>query len=141
MTAKTEDVLEAQSAQRDGAKRATFEMLRNKKPVEREFSINLPDHEDPVSFLFRAIGAAEYERLITKSPPTIEQKAEGATYDTDRFAPVLLARVCVEPVMDESEWREIWKSGDWSRGETADLFFAAVNLCSRGLEVDPTGAG
>jgi hypothetical protein len=127
------------AAQKAGAKRATFDALRNKKPVEREFSITLG--EDKVSFLFRAVGAVEYEKLLTKCPPTPDQKAEGATFDPDRFAPILLARVCVEPVLSETEWREIWTSEEWSRGETADIFYSAVNLCSRGLTLDPTVPG
>lgn len=134
-------VLEAKAAQRDGAKRATFDQLRNKKPFEREFSIKLPGQDEAVSFLFRAIGSVEYEKLLTKCPPTLEQKAENATYDPDRFAPKLLARVCVDPPLSEAEWREIWTSGEWSRGETSDIFYSAVQLCSRGLEVDPTAAG
>lgn len=135
------EVLEAQSEQRAASKRATFELLRDKKPVEREFAIKLPGQDEPITFLFRSIGSAEYEKLVTKSPPTLEQKAEGGTYDPDRFAPQLLARVCIDPVLGESQWREIWNSADWSRGETGDLFFAAVQLCSRGLELDPTAAG
>lgn len=135
------DVLEQRSAQREGARRATLDQLRHKKPFEREFTIKLPGEDEPVSFLFRAIGHREYEKLVTSCPPTLEQKAENATYDPERFAPKLLARVCVEPSISEDDWREIWTSGEWSRGETSDLFFSAVQLCSRGLEVDPTVAG
>jgi len=133
------EVLEAQSAQREHAKRATFALLRDKRPAEREFTIKLG--EESVSFLFRAIGAIEYDKLITACRPTLEQKAEGATYNPDTFAPKLLARVSIEPAMTEDEWRELWTGPAWSRGETGDIFFAAVQLCSRGLDVDPTVPG
>lgn len=133
--------LEAKTAQRQGSKRATFEKLKGKKRAEKEFSVVLADGEDPVSFLFRSIGAQDYDRLITKCPPTTDQRAEGHSFDQNKFAPMVLARVCVEPVLDEQEWAEIWNSPDWNRGEISALFWEAVNLCNRGLDVNPIEAG
>lgn len=146
MSGKTEhgagvEVVAAQEAQRRAAKRATLEGLRGKRRAEKEFSLVLNEGEDPVSFLFRSIGAQAYDRLITKCPPTKEQQADGGAYDQNRFAPLLLAAVCVEPVLDEAEWREIWESPDWNRGEVMALFWAAVELCNKGLELNPIVAG
>lgn len=134
-------VLEAATAQRDGAKRATLEELLNKKRAEQEVVFRLAPKADPISLLFVAISSVEYERLVTKCPPTQEQKAEGGTYDPDRFAPQLLSAVCDDPKLSTAEWTQIWKSEDWSRGEAGDLFFAAVQLCNKGLDVGPTAAG
>lgn len=139
--AEGEAVLEHRAAQREQAKRATYEALRAKKRQEKEFTLVLTEGEDAVSFLFRAIGAQDYDKLVTKCPATTEQVANGASFDQNRFAPLLLSRVCVEPVLDEAEWREIWVSPEWNRGEISTLFFEAVNLCNRGPDVNPIGAG
>lgn len=138
--AQTDAVATAET-QRKAAKRATLATLRSKRRVEKEFTVALNDGEDPVSFLFRSIGAQDYDKLITKCPPTRDQQANGANYDINKLAPLLLARVCVEPVLDEAEWREIWDSPDWNAGEVASLFYAAGELCQRGLELNPTEAG
>ena len=132
---------QAKSVQAAQAKRATFEKLRGKKRVEKEFTVVLTPGEDPVSFLFGAIGAQAYDRLITKCPPTVEQRADGQPYDQNRFAPMLLAAVSIEPVMDVSEWTEIWNSPDWNRGEISAIFIQAVQLCNEGLDVNPIEAG
>lgn len=141
MSGKDEAGLEVKAAQKAQAKRATFEKLKGKRRAEKEFSVVLAEGEDPVSFLFRAIGAQDYDRLITKCPPTVDQKAEGATFDQNKFAPLLLSRVCAEPVLDENEWTEIWNSPEWNRGEVSVLFWTAVNLCNQGLDVNPIEAG
>lgn len=137
MTVKAATVA-AKEQQRQQAKRATFEALKNKKQAERELTLTLNEDEDPISFLFRSVGAQDYDKMLMKYPPTKEQQAEGATFDQDRFAPALLARVCVEPVMDISEWTEIWTSDSWNRGEIGGLFWAAVELCNKGLTLGPT---
>jgi len=130
-------------AQRKSAKRATFEKLKGKRRTELEFTATLSTDDGPeeVSFLYRALGAIDYDRLITKYPPDTEQKAKGASYNINTFGPALLARVCAEPVLDEAEWVEIWTSPAWNGGEVSDLFWRAVDLCNKGLDVNPTGRG
>lgn len=133
-------VIKARAAQRDASKRATYDLLRNKKRAEKEltFTIDSGDGPTEMTLLFRAIGAQEYDAILTKNPPTIEQKAEGQSYNIHTFAPSLLAEVCVEPQMSKGEWQDVWDSPDWNRGETMDLFFAAVNLCNKGMDIPPT---
>lgn len=133
------EVVQAQAAQRKQAKRATFEKLRGKKRAESEFTLSINGEE--LSFLFRSIGAIEYDRLLTKHKPTTEQRAAGAQFNIDTFAPALLSRVSVEPVMDDTEWGEIWNSPDWNRGELMGLFGHAVDLCNEGLDLTPIAAG
>jgi hypothetical protein len=141
MPKATTATVEARAAQRADSKEAVVSLLRNKKRAQRDIVFELADESgDPVevSLTFRAIGTQEYDRLITKYPPTIEQKADGLSYDMNKFAPELLFKVCIEPEMTLKDWTEIWTSPDWNRGETMDLFMAAVEICSRGLKAVPT---
>jgi hypothetical protein len=144
---KQTQALEAQSAQREAAKssnRATFEMLAKKRHLEREVQIKIPDDDGGVSevtMLFRSIGAREYDRLLTKHPPSSEQRAQGATYDINTFGPALISRVSLDPEMSEDDVRQIWNSNDWNRGEVMSLFSAAVELCNKGLDIPFTELG
>ena len=123
-------------------KRATLDMLKNKKRLEKELTLLLPmgnGKNEEVSFLFQSIGAQEWDRLVGKYPPTSEQRAEGAAFNMHTFAPALLSRVCVEPQMSEEEWKEIWDSPDWNRGEVVQFYVTAVELCSTGMDVPFSG--
>lgn len=133
--------LERQNAQREGAKRATLERMLAKRPARDDFTTTLPGDDEPVSFLYVAIGHIAYDRLITKCPPTTEQLASGEAYNIDKFAPLLLSKVCREPVLDTEEWTQVWASEAWNRGEAMALFARAVELCNRGLSVNPTEIG
>ena len=126
------------AAKKAGPQRASASLLLNKKPREREISLNLPtdgDGTEAATFLFRSIGAKEWELMVSKHKPTSDQRADGQPFNTDTFPPALLARVCVDPVITEDEWREIWGSPDWSRGELGDLYAAAVNICTDGFDI------
>lgn len=140
-TATATDVLEKQHEQRAAAKRATLEQLLAKQPAYDDFTTKLPGADAPVSFLFVSIGHVDYDKLITKCPPTTEQLAQGESYNLDKFAPLLLAAVCQEPVLDVDEWGQVWSSTAWNRGESMALFGRAVELCNRGLDVNPTELG
>lgn len=132
-------IVASKGAQRKNAKRATYAKLKGKKPQTDEFEADLDGEK--VSFLFRAIGATDYDKLVTKFPPTTEQKANGDNFDLNRFAPALLAQVSIEPTMDADEWSEIWTSESWGRGEVSALFWGAVNLCNKGMDLNPIVAG
>lgn len=141
MTVKT-DAIEAREEQRKASKRATFDMLRNKKPVEKTVIFNLSEETgDPheVELVFRAISHVEYDRIQSKCPPTTEQRSQGEPFNVEDFAPTLLSKVVIEPEMSVGDWKEIWKSPTWSRGECAQLFAEAVNVCTRGLDIPFTG--
>jgi len=130
-------ILAAQNGQREGARRATLDMLRDKKPAEREVSVKLNEDAEPVSFLLRALPATAYDKLVTKHPATDAQQADGAAFNVDTFAPALMARVIVEPEAEESFWKERWSDPNWGRGEVASLYFACSELCNRGLDLVP----
>lgn len=115
------------------ATRATFAKFKAKKRVEREIIFDMGDEK--VSMLFRAIGSTEYDKMIAKAPPTYEQKAQGATYNIDKFGPAILSKVCIDPEMDVAEWTELWNSDNWNRGEIVQLFYVATELCNRGFDI------
>jgi hypothetical protein len=131
------DVLEHQEKQRTEAKRASFELLKNKKRQQQEFTLKV--NGDEFTFLFEAVSAKVWDDLVTRHKPTMEQKAEQMSYNPETFAPALMSRVCIDPVMNESEWREIWTSDEYSKGELSELFWSAFGLCNRGLDVNPIG--
>lgn len=139
------DLLKAQNEQREGAKRrATFDMLAKKRRLEREVTIKIPGDDGEMielTMLFRAIGALDYDRLLTKHPPTTEQRAQGGSYDINSFGPALLSKVVIDPELSESEARQLWTSPDWNRGEVMNLFTAAVELCNKGLDIPFTDLG
>jgi hypothetical protein len=139
--ATTATTVEARAAQRADSKEQIVSLLRGKRRAQREIVFELADEDGvntEVTLVFRAIGTQQYDRLLTKYPPTIDQKADGMGYDINKFAPDLLSQVCVEPDMTVKDWQDIWTSPDWNRGETMDLFMAAVEICSRGLKAVPT---
>lgn len=115
------------------AVRATFAAFQTKKRAEREISIKINDED--VTMLFRAIGATDYDKLIAKCPPTYEQKAAGSTYNVDKFGPMILAKVCIDPELTVDQWTEIWNSENWNRGEVMQIFFVATELCNRGFDI------
>lgn len=135
---KVEDV-QAKVEQSKGAKRATLDLMRSKKRVEKTVTVIINGEE--ASFLFRSISAKEYDRLLTDNPPNLEQRAAGAPYNINTFAPALLARVIAEPEINEDHWTEIWTSPDWNRGELMGFFAECVDLCNAGLKLGPTELG
>ena len=142
MPTRESQVTTARAAQGAETKRATLEMLRSKKPREKEIVVLWPMEDgskEEISFLFRSIGAQAYDKLVGKYPPTIEQRADGGSFDLHKFAPALLAQVCVEPKLSDAEWKTIWDSPDWNRGEVMQFFAQAVELCSVGLDIPFTG--
>jgi hypothetical protein len=135
------EALKMADAQR---KRASLARLQSKKAREKTVEIELPtetgDGTEKVELLFRSIGATEYDRLVTKFPPTSAQRKEGASYNIDLFAPALLAATVVDPQMTDEEARELWNSDAWNRGELLVLFREAIDICITGVSMDPTGS-
>ena len=125
---------EKKNKQSEASKRATFDMFLNKKRAQQEIVIKIPDGED-ISMLFKALSTNEYDKIITDNPPTTAQKADGMIYNEHTFGPAILAAVCAEPDMSDKQWREIWNSDDWSKGEMTELFIIAGRLCNRGLDI------
>lgn len=122
---------------------ATADLLLHKRPVEKWVTITLANGEgDPTEFRvkMRAIGTQEYDRMVTKHPPSARDKKDGLTYNINAFAPELIAACMVEPALSPDEAEELWKSPDWNRGEHMQLFLSAVEVNNRGLELPPTSS-
>lgn len=125
------------------SKRATFDRLSKKTRVEREVTIQLEGddgEQEDVTLLFRAIGARQYDDLISKHPPNAKQKINGDVYNLDTFAPALIAKCAIEPALSFDEAKAIWDSEDWSRGEVMTLFSSCVELCNKGLNIPFIGS-
>lgn len=116
------------------AARATLDSLLTKKRRTKELSLG------DQTLLFEALGSKEYDDLVSEHPPTKDQKAEGAVWNPDTFAPALVSSCSVEPKIDLDSANAIFVSDAWSRGELSDLFMAVVRLNAEGLDV-PFGAG
>ena len=137
----TATATENKKASSDAPKRATLDDLLGKKPTRMEFTAPLGSDGVQLSFLFVALGARVYDALLTKHPPTADQKINGATFNTDSFAPALLSMVCVDPDIDAKGWTSIWTADNWNRGEVSALFWQAVELCNQRVDLNPTNAG
>jgi hypothetical protein len=121
-----------------GARPATLDFLKKKTRAKQTFSIYLTDEDggqQEVKLTFQAIGAQEYDKLVSKHPPTSEQRVDGASFNIDTFAPALIAKCAVEPEMTEKDAKEIWDSPEWSRGDLMVLFRHAVDLNNRGVDI------
>lgn len=134
-----EKVVEARAKQREASKKATFDLLRQKKLAEKTFTVHV--NGEPLEMTFRAIGHQQYDDLVAKNPPTPEERAEGSSFNTKTFAPALIAAVSVEPELSLAEAKELWNSSDWSRGDLMVLFGNAVEVCNTGFDVPFTGKG
>lgn len=134
MPKQDSDVVETRAKQRESSHRATFERLRSKKKASKEITIDFGDGEE-LTLAFEAIGASMYDKLLSKNPPTTEQKADGSIYNINTFGPAILSNVCVDPALDQKQWSEIWHSDEWNRGEVMGLFIQAVELCNKGLDI------
>lgn len=121
-----------------GRRAATLDELLKKPARTKEVTLKLSGEDGSVHEVFirlKALGSQAYDDLLAEHPPTAEQKKEGSTYNADTFAPALIAACAVEPSMTTSEAKQIWTSDEWSRGEVTELFFACVEVCSKGLDV------
>lgn len=132
------------TAARNGKRKATLDHLKKKTRAQETFSIYLTDESgktDELELTYKAIGAQEYDKLVSKHPPTADQRVEGASFNIDTFGPALISRVCVDPEMSENDAREIWQSPEWSRGDLMVLFRKAVELNNRGVDIPFNGNG
>ena len=124
-------------------RQATFKDLLNKPARTKDVVLTVPDEDgNMIEYVFtlRAIGSKAYDVLVGMHPPTADQKKEGSAYNPDTFGPALISACSVNPHITPNEAKELWESDEWSRGEIMELFVAAVEVCSKGLDVPFTGA-
>lgn len=138
-SAQSDEAPKTTKPAKDAVKRASLEALRSKKRSQKELRLMVNGEE--MSFLLRAISAKEYDALLTECQPNVEQRAAGAVYNINSFAPGLMSRVVVEPSLSDDVWSEFWNSPDWNRGELMTFFSECVDLCNTGLSLGPTATG
>jgi hypothetical protein len=122
---------------------ATLKDLLHKPARTKEVVLTIPDADGTMIeyvVTLRAIGSKAYDVLVGMHAPTVEQKKEGAAYNPDTFGPALISMCSVSPRITPNEAKELWDSEEWSRGEVMELFVAAVEVCSKGLDVPFTAA-
>jgi len=117
---------------------ATLDQLKKKQRKTKELEITVEgDDGDPstVTMVFQAISGYQFDQLKKDCKPTQEDKKAGLDYNAEKFAPKLIAATCIEPEMTEEDAQEIWESDEWNRGERMQLFMAAMEVCTSGLNV------
>jgi len=120
------------------ARAATFDDLRKKNRRKAEFTVtSIDDDGEKVELVirYRAIGSADYDRLVAAHPPTAKQAKDGAQYNFETFGPALVAAVSYEPKLSVEEAKELFGSDEWASGEITSLFMNALRLQNSGIDV------
>ena len=128
----------------DEKSRATLDQLKKKQRKTKNLALHvLDDDGEPVEveMVFQAISGYEFDQLKKDCKPTQEDKKAGLDYNAEKFAPKLIAATCIEPAMSEDDAQEIWDSDEWNRGERMQLFMAAMEVCTSGLNVPFKSSG
>jgi hypothetical protein len=123
----------ARRKQSEADKSATLDKLLSKRRATTTFSVLINDEE--LELTFQSIGAAAYDKLVAKNPPTPSQRVDGASFNMDTFAPALISACSVEPEISPADAKAIWESEDWSRGELMVLFRNAVEINNKGFDI------
>lgn len=112
--------------------------LLHKAPTSKTLPLFFTDEEGEqheIELKFVSIGAKAYDKLAAKHPPTAEQRLEGNSFNTETFAPALIAACCVDPIMSEAEAKQLWNSDTWSRGDRLSIYRAAVEVNNTGMDI------
>lgn len=120
------------------ATRATLDDLLKKPARTREVTIRSADDsgaEIEFTVLFRSIGSKAYDALLSEHPPTAAQKKEGSPWNSDTFPPALIAACSSDPKISLEDAKRLFESDEWSGGEVAGLFTAAIKVNSEGLDI------
>lgn len=118
--------------------RPTLDQLKKKQRKTKTLPITVTDdsgEEVEVEMVFQAVSGYQFDQLKSKCKPNAEDKKIGLDYNAEKFAPMLIAATCIDPEMTEEDAKEIWDSDEWNRGERMQLFMAAMEVCTKGLDV------
>ncbi len=124
--------------------KATVDQLKKKPRKTKTVEVTvIGDDGEPmvVEMLFQAISGVEFDRLKQRHKPTQEDRKAGLDYNSEKMAPLLIAATAVDPDLSEEDAQEIWDSDDWNRGERMQLFMAAMEVCTSGLNVPFKSSG
>lgn len=120
----------------DAAKRLTLADLHKKSKKRREVEVTIDGEK--YSWVLQAVSPSVMDQLQADNPPNKEQKARGASFDINKFAPALIAACSAEPEITAEDMQEIIESGNWSTGEVNFLFDACTELCMSGFDTNFT---
>lgn len=93
--------------------------------------------DELAEFVFRSVGRARWDELVTEHRPTEEQqkkhrranpKANPLEWNPDTFPIAAVAASLQSPELTEADVKELWDDADWNDAELASLFFAAVKV-------------
>lgn len=131
------------------------EELRVREEIEA-FKEELRKPENSLKFVFKSIGASQYDKLVSKHQMDEERKedlrAKGKNpdvmpYDPETFSVALVARSCIEPegLTEEFVRDSIQGSDNYSSADFMGMYSAALDANTRqrdfalGKEFRPTG--
>jgi hypothetical protein len=97
-------------------------LLEAKKRREVSLNVSIDDEGTTAPFLFRALKRTEYRALLDDHPAS----EEGADWNTDTFAPALIAASAVDPVITIEQATQMWD--EWEAGEMGRMFLACWQL-------------
>lgn len=108
-------------------------LLLNKPKTREVFSLYLGSGEEKfeIEMTAEALSMKDYDKLIAKYPPTEAEKAQGLTYELDKFAPALMAACLVDPDLNLNQAKSLWSGENWSRGDVEGLFSKVLRVNHR----------
>ena len=118
--------------------KVTYKDLMGKPRRALNFTVTSADEDGNATELpikYQAISSKAYDDLQASHPPSSKDKAQGASYNVDTFAPALIAAVSCIPRLTLAEATEIHQSEDWSGGEIGNLFMNALLVCNSGFDI------
>jgi hypothetical protein len=104
------------------------------KPKTRDtFTLYVGSGEErqEIEMTVEALSMKDYDKLLSKFPPSEEEKARGLTYELEKFAPALIAACLVDPELTPAQARQLWSSENWSRGDVEGLFSKVLTVNHR----------
>jgi hypothetical protein len=104
------------------------------KPKTRDtFKLYVGSGDDKVEVevTVEALSMKDYDKLLSKYPPTDDEAARGLTYELDKFAPALISACLVDPEMTLTQTKQLWASENWSRGDVEGLFGKVLQVNHR----------
>lgn len=117
--------------------------LLGKPKTTSTFTLYLGHRDNPleIEVTVEALSMKDYDKLLSKYPPTEEEQAKGLTYELEKFAPALIAACLVDPAMTLKQTQQLWSSDNWSRGDVESLFGKVLQVNHRDSSIPFSARG
>lgn len=118
-------------------------LLLNKPKNRETFTLHYGsgDEKGEIEMTAEALSMKDYDKLLTKYPPTDEEATKGLNYELEKFAPALIAACMVDPEMSLADAKKLWNGENWSRGDVEAIFTRMMRLNHRDSTIPFTGRG